>query len=252
VPLERAPLLPAAAAGLSLVVVFHPALGFHPLSKEAPVSLTLHYHPLSSFCQKALVGLYELDVPFEKHLVDLGDPASRAAFLKVWPLGRFPVLRDDAAGRTVPESTIILEYVDREYARGGRLVPADADRALECRLRDRFYDLYVSAPMSKIVTDNLRPEGQRDAFGVEEARTQLRTAYAVADDALRGRTWAAGDAFTVADCAAAPALFYAAKVVPFAGHHRHLASYFERLAARPSFARVVEEAKPYWSLFPAR
>lgn len=216
------------------------------------MSLTLHYHPLSTYCMKALVGLYELDVPFEKHLVDLGDAASRAALLEVWPMGKFPVLRDEAAERTVPESSILLEYADRLHPRGPRLVPADPERALTVRLRDRFYDLYVCEPMSKIVTDNLRPEGKHDPHGVEDARARLRTAYAIAEDELRGTTWAAGDAFTLADCAAAPALFYANKVVPFGGDHPRLAAYFERLSARPSFARVLEEAKPYLHLFPVR
>jgi glutathione S-transferase len=214
------------------------------------MSLTLHFHPLSSFCQKALVGLYELDVPFEKHLVDLGNEAARAAFLALWPMGKFPLLRDEAKGRTVPESSILLEYVDQHYARGARICPADPDRAIECRLRDRFYDLYVNVPMQKIVTDKLRPEGQRDPFGVEQARAQLQTAYAIADDQMRGSTWALGDAFTLADCAAAPALFYAGKVVPFGDAHPRLAAYFERLTKRPSFARVLEEAQPYFAMFP--
>jgi glutathione S-transferase len=214
------------------------------------MSLTLHYHPLSSFCQKVLIGLYELDVPFEPRFVDLGNEASRAAFLKVWPLGKFPVLHDAANDRTLPESTIILEYLDRHYAGKARLLPADADRALACRLRDRFYDLYIHLPMQKIVGDRLRPEGRRDPFGVDQAKAQLRTAYAIADDQVRGGTWATGDAFGMADCAAGPALFYASKVFPIDPSYVHLASYFARLIARPSFARVIEEAKPYWHLFP--
>jgi glutathione S-transferase len=213
------------------------------------MSLTLHFHPLSSFCQKALVGLYENGVPFEKHLVDLSDEASRASFLRLWPLGKFPVLRDEARDLAVPESTILLEYVDAQYPGGTRLVPEETDRARECRLFDRFYDSYVNMTMGKIVTDKLRPAGQNDAFGVEQAKAQLLTAYAIADDRMRTRTWAIGDAFTMADCAAAPALFYANKVVPF-GARPHLAAYFERLSARPSFARVLEEAKPYFAMFP--
>jgi glutathione S-transferase len=213
------------------------------------MSLTLYFHPLASYCQKVLVGLYELDVPFEKHLVDLGDDRARAAFLKVWPIGKFPVLRDDARDLTVPESTTILEYIDQHYAGRARLVPLDPDRARECRLRDRFYDLYVHVPMQKIVSDNLRPDGRRDPCGVEQAIALLETAYSVADAQLRDTTWSLGDDFSMADCAAAPALFYANKVLPF-GKHPHLASYFDRLLARPSFARVLDEAKPYMSLFP--
>ena len=214
------------------------------------MSLTLHYHPLSSFCMKVLIGLYELGVPFEKHLVDLADPAARADLLRLWPVGKFPVLRDEGRGLTLPESSIILEYVDRLHAGAARLIPADPDQALECRLRDRFHDLYVDVPMGKIVTDKLRPEGQRDPLGVEQARAQLETAYGIADEQLRGRTWAVGDAFSMADCAAAPALFFAGKVAPFGEARPHLAAYFARLTARPSFARVLEEARPYLAFFP--
>ena len=207
---------------------------------------TLYFHPLSSFCQKALVGLYELDVPFTKRIVDLMDPEGRAAFLKVWPLGKFPVLRDEAKGLTLPETSILLEYVDRHH----RLIPADPDQARECRLRDRFHDLYVNVPMGKIVTDNLRPEGRHDPFGVEHARAQLEAAYGILDDWMREGPWAVGEAFTMADCAAAPALFFSQKVVPFSAH-KHLAAYYARLEARPSFARVLEEARPYLAMFPA-
>jgi len=215
------------------------------------MSLTLHYHPLSSFCHKALIGLYELDVRFENYLVDLRDAAARAAFMALWPVGKFPVLRDDARQRTVPESTIILEYIDRHYTAAPRLIPADPDLALDCRTRDRFYDLYIHLPMQKIVGDRIRPEAQRDPLGVEQARAQIKAAYAIADDQLRGRTWAAGDSFSLADCAAAPALYFANKVAPFGDAHPQLAAYFARLSTRPSYARVLEEAKPYLSMFPA-
>lgn len=210
---------------------------------------TLHFHPLSSFCQKALIGLYELDVPFTKHQVDLGDPDQRAALAKLWPLAKFPVLRDEARGVTVPESSILLEHVDLRATQKNRLVPRDPERALECRLRDRFFDLHVDVPMQKIVGDKLRSAGQRDAFGVEQARAQLETAYGIADEWLRAGPWAVGEDFTLADCAAAPALFYAQKVAPFAAR-RHLAAYFARLLERPSVVRVLEEAKPYLAMFP--
>lgn len=216
------------------------------------MSLTLHFHPLSSFCQKVLVGLYELDVPFTKHLVDLRDAAERAALVKLWPMGKFPVLRDDARGVTVAESSVILEYLDEVGGTAKRLVPTDRDRARECRLRDRFFDNYVNVPMQKIVGDKLRPEDKRDAFGVEEARAQLEKSYALADDWLRAGPWAVGDTFTMADCAAAPSLFYANQVAPFGASRPHLAGYFARLFERPSFARVVEEAKPYWAMFPGK
>jgi glutathione S-transferase len=212
--------------------------------------LTLHYHPLSSFCMKVLVGLYELDVPFEKHMVDLSKEAERAALQKLWPIGKFPVLRDEARDLTVPESTTIIEYLDQHHPGKARLLPADPDAARECRLRDRFYDLYVHLPMQKIVGDKLRPEDKRDPHGVEQARAQIETAYTMADALMRDRTWALSDAFTMADCAASPALFYASRVVPFGNARPHLAAYHRRLTERPSFARVIEEAQPYLALFP--
>src|SRR5690242_2635342 len=122
------------------------------------MSLTLHFHPLSSFCQKVLIGLYELDTPFTPNIVDLGDPDQRGAFLQLWPMGKFPVLQDESRARTVPETSVILEYVEQRQDRRGTLIPVDADRALTTRLRDRFYDLHINVPMGKIVTDKLRPE----------------------------------------------------------------------------------------------
>jgi glutathione S-transferase len=214
------------------------------------MSMTLYFHPLSSFCWKALIGLYELELPFEKQVVDLSNAAEREAFLRLWPIGKFPVLRDDARGRTLPESTILLEYVDRLTSAKGRLIPADADAALECRLRERLYDLYIHLPMQKIVGDRLRPEAQRDPLGVEQARAQIETAYAVVDEQLRQGPWAMGGEFTIVDCAALPALFYADKVAPFGARWANVAAYFERLKGRPSVARVLDEAAPYFAMFP--
>jgi glutathione S-transferase len=212
--------------------------------------MTLHFHPLSSFCWKALIGLYELGIPFEKHLVDLSNDAARASFAHLWPIAKFPVLRDHGRNRTVPESTIILEYVDRVSPGRVRLVPADPERALECRLRDRLYDLYIHVPMQKIVGDKLRPEGKRDPFGVEQARAQMETAYAVADEQLRGGPWATGADFSLADCAALPALFYGNRVVSFGGRWKNVEAYLERLKGRASVARVLEEARPYFDMLP--
>ena len=215
------------------------------------MSLTLHFHPLSSFCWKALIGLYELELPFQPHLVDLSDAEARAAFVRLWPIAKFPVLRDDARDRVVPESTIILEYVDRLSPAGRRLIPADPDRALECRLRDRLYDLYVHLPLQKIVGDRLRPEGQRDPPGVAQARAQIEAAYALIHAQPQSGPWALGADFTLADCAAFPALFYANKVAPLDDRWGHVAAYLERLKTRPSVARVLREAEPYLAMFPA-
>ncbi len=213
------------------------------------MALTLYSHPLASFCQKALVGLYELDVPFTQRVIDLYDPTERAELVKLWPLAKFPVLADGARGVAIPESSSVLEYAEQHYARTPQLFPADPDLSRETKMRDRFYDLYVNTPMGKIVTDKLRPEGKQDPYGVDEARVQLDTAYGVADAWARVSTWAAGESFTLADCAAAPALFYASKIAPF-GERRHLADYYARLCERPSVARVFEEAKPYLAMFP--
>jgi glutathione S-transferase len=214
------------------------------------MALKLYFHPLSSFCQKVLVALYENDTRFEPHVVDLADETSSAAFKKIWPIGKFPVLRDEAKGQTVPESSVIIEYLGQHYPGPMQLVPADADLAWQTRLRDRFYDLYVNVPMQKIVTDRLRPAGRNDPLGVEHARTLLQTACDMIDQEMAEKTWAMGDAFTMADCAAAPALYYANLVMPFGATHRNAAAYLGRLMARPSFARAVEEAEPYRKLFP--
>lgn len=212
------------------------------------MSLTLHFHPLSSFCQKVLVALYENDTPFTGQLVDLFDPAQEQAFRMLWSIRRFPVLVDD--GRVVPESTTIIEHLDRHHRGATRLVPDGAEAAAEVRLMDRLFDLYINVPMQKVVTDRLRPEGRGDATGVEQARELLGAAYDVLAQRLKGRTWAAGEDFTMADCAAAPALRYAAMTRPFGAHHRTLGAYLERLEARLSFARVMAEGEPYMKNMP--
>ncbi|MGE0210567.1 MAG: glutathione S-transferase family protein [Parvibaculaceae bacterium] len=216
------------------------------------MTLKLYFHPLSSFCQKVLAALYENATPFEPVLVDLMDATSNAEFRKVWPIGKFPVLRDEARGRTVPESSIIIEYLDRHFPGPSRLVPENPDRANETRLHDRFFDLYLNVPMQKVVTDRLRPEGQRDGYGVEEARGLIGRALDILErDLAHGKPWVMGDAFGMADCAAAPALFYVDKVTPLAKAHPRSAAYLERLTERPSFARALKEAEPWFKLFPA-
>jgi len=204
-------------------------------------------HPLSSYCHKALIALYELEVPFEAALLNLGDEAERAAFLKLWPIGKMPVLEDKAAGLALPETSIIIEWLNHRF--GGRLIPKDPDKALEVRLQDRFFDLYVHTPMGVFTWDLLRPEGQRDPYGVGQARTTLLTAYDMIERRMEGRTWAAGDDFSMADCAAAPALFYAEGRVPF-GKRPQLRAYLDRLKARPSYARALKEAEPYFHMVP--
>jgi glutathione S-transferase len=207
------------------------------------VPLKLYYHPLASFCWKVLVPLYENATPFEPHRVDLMDPVAREEFKRLWPLGKFPVLRDEARDVTLPESSIIVEYLARHHPGPVELLPSDPEAALETRLKDRFYDLYVHEPMQKIVTDRLRPAGHSDAHGVERAKELLASAYAIIDREMSSRTWAAGEAFTLADCAN--------RVLPLGAAHPRASAYLGRLLARPSFARVVDESQAYQRLFPA-
>jgi glutathione S-transferase len=214
------------------------------------MSLVLHYHPLASFCHKALISLYENEVPFTPKIVDLGDSGQRAEFLGLWPIGKFPVLQDMGRGRVIPESTIIIEYLEQHHPGKGRLIPEDPEQARETRLLDRFFDLYVHEPMQKIVGDRLRPEGAKDPHGVDHARKTMRTALGMLEQDMASRTWATGETFGLADCAAAPALFYADKVMPIAEDHPNMASYLERLMQRPSHARVLREAQPYFAMFP--
>ena len=213
--------------------------------------LTLHFHPLSSFCQKALIALYENGTPFTPHKVDLMDEKESAAFKQLWPVGKFPVLRDEKNGQTIPESTSIIEYLVRHYPGPVQLVPKDPDAALTVRAQDRFYDLNVHLLTQKVITDRLRPAGQNDTFGVEHARTLLQTALRIVDKDMARKTWASGDAFTMADCAAAPTLFYTNKAVtPLAGSFDNLAAYLDRLIKRPSYARALKEAEPFLKYVP--
>ncbi|WP_353474601.1 glutathione S-transferase family protein [Salipiger sp. H15] len=216
------------------------------------MTLTLYSHPLASYCHKVLIALYEAGTPFEAVTVDLGDPAAHARLLELWPVGKIPVLRDAARGVTLPEASIIIEHLDLFYPGPRPLLPADPETRLQARLWDRFFDLYVQGPMQKIVFDSFRPEAQKDRAGVEEAMAQLLVAYDLAERHLAGRTWAAGEEFGIADCAAAPALFFAGILHPFGEGHGALRGYFERLVARPSFRRVLLEAQPWFDNFPFR
>lgn len=212
------------------------------------MTLTLHAHPFSAYCQKALVALYENATPFDFRHVNLGDAADAAALAALWPFRKFPVLQDGAA--VVPEATVIIEHLDRHHPGPVRFLPDDPGAALEVRLIDRVVDNYLLSPMQKIVLDVIRPAGARDAFGVGQARGVIGTAYAWLDARLAGRTWAAGETFSLADCGAAPALLYADWAEPIPDRFATLRAYRARLLARPSYARALEEARPYRHLFP--
>ncbi|MEI9932769.1 MAG: glutathione S-transferase family protein [Rhizomicrobium sp.] len=170
------------------------------------MTLKLYYHPLSSFCWKALIALYENDTPFEKVLVNLGEPESRLAFLKLWPVGQFPAIKDETRGRFVPESSIIVEYLDDHYPGRTRFIPEDRDKARQVRMRDRFFDQHIHIHMQKITGDRIRPEGARDPFGVEQARARLATAIGMIEENI-GEGWVMGEDYTLADVSASPALF---------------------------------------------
>ncbi len=210
--------------------------------------LTLHEHPFASYCWKALIALYEREVPFEPHLVL--DEADRAALARLWPPASIPVLVDGEAGLTVPESTAAIEYLDG-FGAAPPLIPLDPAAALQARLWDRVLDGQVMAPMQKIVADSLRPDDSHDAYGVDQARAELERAYELLDGHLADKRWMAGVEFTLADCAAAPSLFYA-RVVHRWDEERlaELTRYYEDVTARPSVARVIEEASEYRHLFP--
>jgi glutathione S-transferase len=198
-----------------------------------------------------LIALDVLGIELDKRLLNLGDPDERAAHLALWPTGKMPLLVDE--GRPVPETSIIIEHLQRHHARtSSTLIPPDADAALEVRLWDRLFDLYVMTPMQVLTSDLLRPEGRRDAYGVADARERLSSAYAFIDRHLEGRTWVSGDSFSMADCAAAPALFYAVSYVPLPLQHLHLAAYLERLMTHPSVALAIDQARPWFRIYPGR
>jgi glutathione S-transferase len=210
------------------------------------VSLTLYQHPFALYCWKPLIALYERKVPFTPVLVE----ADRSAVAALWPPASIPVLVDD--GAVVPESSVIVEHLDR-HGDARPLVPADRERALPARLWDRVCDTSIATPVQTIVFDALRPEDVKDPYGVERARQTLELAYTTLERHLDEHAdgWLAGDAFTLADCAAAPALHYAEVLHPLDPDRRPaLAAYLERLLARPSVARVIDEARPYRELFP--
>ena len=210
------------------------------------MSLTLYSHPFSSYCQKVLVALYENELPFSYRMLE--EPGAMDELKQRWPFGRFPLLVDD--GRTVVESTIIIEHL--MLAHGGRVrwLPPDPQQALEVRFLDRFFDNDVMAAMQKPVFEALRTDGTRKDEVMQQARQALDTAYAWLEQRLQGRTWAAGDTLSLADCAAAPSLFYADWVHPIGNAFPVVRAYRSRLLAWPAFARAVNEGRPFRHYFP--
>ncbi len=212
------------------------------------MSLTLHAHPFSSYCQKVLISLYENQTPFAFRMLAPGDEDAMVELEALWPFRKFPVLVD--GDRTVIEASIIIEHLDVHYPGPTRLIPEDPDAALDVRFMDRFFDNYVSTPQQKFIIDSFRDEDGKDARGVADAATMLDTAYRWLDERMAGREWAAGESFSLADCAAGPALFYADWTHRIGGEFPNVRAYRERLLARPAFARAVDEARPFRPLFP--
>jgi glutathione S-transferase len=210
--------------------------------------MELFAHPFSSYCQKVLIALYENGISFKQRMLGPDQPRNAAEFARIWPIKRMPVLVDD--GGPVMESSIIIEYLQRRHPGPVRLIPEDPDAALDVRFMDRFFDNYVMTPQMRIVFNSLRAADKRDAHGVTEAQSQLDAAYAWLDTRMKSRQWAAADAFSLADCAAAPSLFYADWTHRIPESCSHVHAYRRRLLARPSFARAVDEARPFRGLFP--
>lgn len=214
------------------------------------MSLTLYYHPLSSFCWKTLIALYENETAFTAKLVDLGNESERNQFLKLAPLGQFPVIQDDKANKIISQSTSIIEYLQIHHPGKIQLIPTDLDLAFEVRYWNEFCDNYIHIRMQKIVEDFTRPIEKKDSMGVADARKKITIAYDLLEKRMQSKTWCVGETYTMADCAASPALFYGDKVEPIKETHPSLKKYFERLIERPSFARVLKEAHPYFHMFP--
>ena len=212
------------------------------------MTLALYGHPFSSFTQKVLIALYENATPFEFRSIAPDQPENAADWASRWSLRKFPLLADGS--RSVAESSIIIEYLQLKHPGPVRLLPADPMAALDVRFLDRFFDLHVMDPMQLAVNGALKVIPMDTDKGVAIATKRLERAYAWLELHLAGKTWAAGDNFTLADCAAAPSLFYADWTYAIPAKYPVLRAYRARLLARPSFARAVEEARPFRAFFP--
>jgi glutathione S-transferase len=208
----------------------------------------LFAHPFSSYCQKVLVAIYENGTAFDYRMLSPEEAGTVEEWQSIWPIKRFPVLKDGE--NAVMEATIIIEYLMLNYPGSVRLIPDDPQAALRTRMMDRFFDNYVMTPMQKVVFNQIRPEADRDPYGVTEAKAMLDDAFGWLDGVVAKTEWAAGDTFSLADCAACPSLFYADWVHPIAEQFPNVRAYRARLLARPSFARAVDEGRPYRSFFP--
>lgn len=208
------------------------------------MTLNLYMHPFSSYCQKAITAFYEKDIPYEARMLDGTEPVA-SEFAALWPIGKFPVLSDN--GKLVFEATGIIEHLEAAYPDTRRLLPSSPVAAAEVRMWDRFFDHYINYPQQRLVFIAL---GREHDDGGDRWKAAFDTAYAFLDRHMEGRRWASGDDFSLADCAAAPALFYADWTYAIPEKFANVKAYRERLNARPSYARALDEARPFRHLFP--
>lgn len=210
--------------------------------------LKLYMHPIASHCWKVMIALHEAGLDYEPITVDLMDPAKRAEYKKLSPFGKIPTLVD--GDTVVNETSIQIEYLALTYSQAASLLPKDPNEALKIRALDRFFDLYLNLPLGKIVVDRFTPEDKRNPAAIAQVMDDLRTAVGMVERDMATRTWAAGESFTMADCAAAPALFYVDRLVPYASGYPNTARYLDRLLQRPSVARCIEGARPMLHMVP--
>ncbi len=213
------------------------------------MTLRFHFHPLSSYCHKALIALYENETAFEPVVLNLMAPEVRAAFRKISPFGKMPALEDTGRGHVVNEATTVIEYLDEHYRGATRFIPADADQAWQIRMWDRFFDNYLHDSMQRTVGDSLRADGSRDPYTVEQCKKRIFEFYGILERHMENRDWI-GAQFSLADCAAAPALFYANTIYPLGRDYPHARAYLSRLMERPSYARALAEAEPFFHFYP--
>ena len=205
--------------------------------------MKLYYHPLSSYCHKVLAACYERAIEFTPEVVSLMDDDARDAYRQIYPLGKIPLLIADD-GHRVPESSIIVEYLDTHFDNPPKLIPDDPDRSRQVRFKDRMYDLYLNESVAALLFENAKPEADRDEALLERSRRRIAVMYAFMEQSFESQTWSSGEAFTLSDCAAVGPLYYATRVAPFEAHAK-VAAYWRRLEARPSVRRVLEEAAPH-------
>jgi glutathione S-transferase len=207
--------------------------------------MKLYYHPLSTYSQKVLIALYEKGIEFEAEIVNLMDAEDHGRYCKTYPMGKVPCMELDD-GHIIPESSIIIEYIDGMAE--PTLLKGDANQTRKIRLKDRMYDLYLNEAVATLLFQGLKPESEQDPERIEKARSNIATMYGFMENEFANQAFSNGEEFLMSDCAAAPALFYAQQVAPFS-EHENICGYWERLIARPSIQRTQEEASPYLEAF---